>query len=147
MPPSCRAYIAYGSNMCREQMAERCPTARRSGVARLDGWRFRINGKGFATLVADPKSTSFGLVWHIEAQDERNLDAYEEIAAGLYGKATLTVPGHGPALIYLAADASPGRPRPAYIEPIVAAAKAAGFPASYVAELAAWHAAHGADAG
>lgn len=139
MLPSCRSYVAYGSNMCRDQMAERCPTAQPAGVATLTGWRFRINGEGFATLVADGRATAFGLIWHIEAQDERNLDSYEEVVAGLYRKATVTVPGHGPALIYLAADTGVGRPQPFYLEPIVAAARAARFPESYVAELAAWH--------
>lgn len=124
--------------MCREQMAERCPAARPVGTAPLAGWRFRINGDGFATLVAEPASQAHVLVWELAPADERNLDVYEEVGAGMYRKETIDVPGYGEALIYLAADATVGRPQPLYLERIVAAAEAAGFPASYVAELAGW---------
>jgi hypothetical protein len=139
-PSPRRLYAAYGSNMCRDQMAVRCPAARPVGTATLAGWRFRINRDGFATLVADPASRAHVLVWELDATDEANLDVYEEVATGMYRKSAIEVPSQGEALIYLAADAAIGRPQPGYLERIVAAADAAGFPPSYVAELAAWHA-------
>lgn len=127
--------------MCRDQMAERCPATRPVGAAILAGWRFRITGDGYATLVADPASQAHVLVWDLDATDERRLDDYEEVGTGMYRKSAIEVPSYGEALIYLAADDGIGRPQPGYLERIVAAAEAAGFPASYVAELAAWQAA------
>lgn len=50
---------------------------------------------------------------------------------------------HGEALIYIAADATPGKPLPGYLEGILAAAAAAALPLAYQAELARWRAARG----
>jgi hypothetical protein len=43
---------------------------------------------------------------------------------------------HGEALIYIAADTTPGKPFPGYLEGILAAAVAAALPLAYQAELA-----------
>ena len=43
-----------------------------------------------------------------------------------------------PALVYLAASTVQGRPRAGYLEPIVAAAEARGFPADYREEMRRW---------
>jgi hypothetical protein len=45
---------------------------------------------------------------------------------------------HGEALIYIAADATPGKPRAAYLDIILGAARAASLPLAYQAELAGW---------
>ncbi|HXQ50910.1 MAG TPA: gamma-glutamylcyclotransferase family protein [Stellaceae bacterium] len=133
-----RLYVAYGSNMCRIQMAKRCPAARPLGVASLPGRRFLINRPGFATLVAAPAARAYGLIWRLGVEDERSLDGYEGVADGDYRKEAVILPEHGAALIYIAADATPGTPRPAYLEAVLAAAAAAGLPPVYQAELARW---------
>jgi hypothetical protein len=133
-----RRYVAYGSNMCRAQMAERCPAARPLGVASLPGWRFLINRLGFATLVPAPAERAHGLIWTLSAEDERTLDGYEGVADGDYRKEAVILPEHGKALIYIAADATPGKPLPAYLDVILAAAAAADLPPAYQAELASW---------
>jgi AIG2-like family len=138
---SARPYIAYGSNMCRAQMAERCPAARLLGVAALPGRRFLINRQGYATLVTAPAEGAWGLVWALGAEDESSLDRYEAVAEGEYRKETVVLPDFGEALIYIAADATPGAPLPGYLEGILAAAAAAGLPPAYQAELARWRAA------
>jgi hypothetical protein len=131
-------YLAYGSNMCRGQMAARCPAARLLGVAALPGRRFLINRQGFATLIAAPSGRAYGLIWALTAADERCLDAYEGVADGEYRKETVILAEHGEALIYIAADATPGTPFPGYLEVILAAARAASLPLAYQAELACW---------
>jgi hypothetical protein len=141
VPLIARRYIAYGSNMCRVQMAERCPGARPLGMAALQGRRFVINRQGYATLVAAPAERAYGLVWALDAEDESNLDRYEGVAAGEYRKETVMLAEFGEALIYIAADATPGKPLPAYLEGILAAAAAASLPLAYQAELARWRAA------
>jgi hypothetical protein len=136
-----RRYVAYGSNMSLTQMAERCPAARPLGVVVLPGRRFLINRQGFATLVPEPGAEAHGVVWTLNPEDERSLDRYECVAEGEYRKEVATLAKHGEALIYIAADATPGTPLPDYLEGILAAAAAAALPLAYQAELARWRAA------
>jgi hypothetical protein len=138
--PIHRPYIAYGSNLCRVQMAKRCPAAQPLGVAALPGRRFLINRQGFATLVSAPAEQAYGLIWALNAADEHSLDRYEGFAEGDYRKETMILAKYGEALIYIAADATPGKPVPGYLEGILGAAVAAALPLAYQAELARWRA-------
>ena len=70
-------YIAYGSNMVKEQMAYRCPDAKLIGTGYLPNHRLefylhatveRSQAKGANVPVA---------VWEINEADERSLDRYE----------------------------------------------------------------------
>ncbi len=124
--------------MCRTQMAQRCPGARLLGATALPGRRFLINRLGFATLIAAPDAQAYGLIWTLTAEDERSLDVYEGVADGEYRKETVSLAGHGEALIYIAADATAGTPLPAYLDVILAAAAAAALPLAYQAELSRW---------
>ena len=45
-------YFAYGSNMCPEQMARRCPGGQALAPAELRDWRFLINTRTYATIEA-----------------------------------------------------------------------------------------------
>jgi hypothetical protein len=118
-----------------------CPPLCRLRLQHEPGRRFLINRDGFATLVAAPAECAYGLVWTLDEADESNLDRYENVAAGEYRKETVMLAEFGAALIYIAADATPGRPVPGYLEGILAAAAAAGLPHAYQAELARWRAA------
>ena len=69
-----RCYFAYGSNMDVEQMRVRCPGSQILGTARLDGYRFRINRRGVATVVAEEGAVAWGVVWDLTREDERTLD-------------------------------------------------------------------------
>jgi hypothetical protein len=124
--------------MCRTQMAQRCPGASLVGAVVLPGRRFLINRLGFATLIVAPDAQAHGLIWTLKADDERSLDRYEGVADGEYRKETVRLAEHGDALIYIAADATPGKPLPAYLEAILAAAAAAALPLAYQAELSRW---------
>jgi hypothetical protein len=132
-----RRCFAYGANIVAEDMAKRCPAARELGTAVLPGWRFAIMEQGYATLLADARSRAVGVLWSITPRCERDLDAFEGVSRGLYGKETLMIDG-APALVYLAASTAPGCPRAGYLEPIVAAAEARGFPADYLEEMRRW---------
>jgi len=142
-----RPYFAYGSNIVSNTLKRRCPTARFVGVARLHHYRFGIVRSGYASVVPECHAVLYGVLWLVTAADERRLDAYEEIATGLYRRACLSVepvPNHRDgrrrisALVYLAKGAGLGRPRPGYLEPILAAAHSHGFPPSACAEIARW---------
>ena len=68
-------YIAYGSNLSREQMAFRTPDAEIVGTAVLKGWRLLF--RQYATIKKNSKFETPVLVWKISEQDEKNLDRYE----------------------------------------------------------------------
>ncbi|KAI1375288.1 hypothetical protein F4677DRAFT_133205 [Hypoxylon crocopeplum] len=57
-------YFAYGSNLSPTQMHERCPLSTPVGLARLPGWIWLINKRGYANIVpqdvASSSSTSSG---------------------------------------------------------------------------------------
>jgi gamma-glutamylcyclotransferase (GGCT)/AIG2-like uncharacterized protein YtfP len=137
-------YFAYGSNMDWVQMAQRCPYARFIGTAVLSGYRFIINSRGVATVIADSGGSVHGALWVLTREDEKRLDRYEGVADGLYAKHTVSVvPTEGDqaldgVMIYLAADAVPGTPRDGYLERIVTAAKVLRLPKAYIAGLERW---------
>lgn len=135
-------HFAYGSNMDARQMGQRCPQSRRIGEACLPGWRFRINSQGWATVVPESDAIVHGVIWALSPEDEARLDAYEDIPSGLYTKhrhPVLSADGAAMnAMVYLAADSRPGSPLRHYLEPILDAAAAAGFPDSYFQELSRW---------
>jgi hypothetical protein len=49
-----KLYFAYGSNLSPEQMARRCPDSIFLGKATLRGYRWQINERGVANIVAAP---------------------------------------------------------------------------------------------
>lgn len=130
--------FAYGSNLDTAAMQARCPASRVVGPARLKRHRLIISADGYATVLRDPRSEVLGLLYDIAAADMAALDRYEAVGQGLYRKILQSVvtPG-GPrrAIVYVGRSSEPGRPRPGYLEGVVAAAAALGFPAGYLAAL------------
>ena len=136
-------YFAYGSNMSRAPMRERCRTAREVGIAVLHHHRFVIMANGYASVVAAPGALVHGMIWRIGPRDLAALDAYENVAGGLYRRAKLPVVQNGAtvkALVYLGNEKREGRPRAGYIELVAEAARECGLPADYIAGLARWSA-------
>jgi hypothetical protein len=78
----------------------------------------------------------------ISKSAEEALDRYEGVQAGMYAKAQLSVrmmDGRGiSALVYVATDSVPGRPRPGYLEPIIETALSRRFSWAYLEELRTW---------
>ncbi|KAF2877462.1 hypothetical protein BDV95DRAFT_481488 [Massariosphaeria phaeospora] len=97
-------YFGYGSNLWQHQMQLRCPTSTYLGVARLNGYRWIINERGYANVVegggdadadADDEkdddgdadsgidnkyaSVVFGLVYALQPSDEHALDKNEGV--------------------------------------------------------------------
>src|SRR5215203_2792705 len=119
-------YFAYGSNMDIAAMAERCPASRPLGIARLPRHRFMIAREGYATVARDPRRTVWGILWDLALADVPALDRYEGVARRLYVKmAQPVLSEHGPrrALVYVARSTAPSRPRPGYVEGVLAAAE------------------------
>ena len=136
-PDARRRYFAYGANIIAADMARRCPKAREIGSAILPGWRFLVGRRGYGTLVPDPAARVAGVLWSLTPACERTLDEFEEIDGGLFRRDSIIIAGE-PTLVYLAADPAPGSVRAGYLEPVIAAAEARGFPADYVEVLRRW---------
>jgi AIG2-like family len=136
-------YFAYGSNMDRGAMAKRCPASRALGPARLMRHRFFLMESGYASVRRDAAGMVHGLLWDVAFADIPALDAYEEVARGLFVKRVLPVLAAGGArraLVYVGASQVPGEPRPGYLEAVLAAASDLGLPAAYRREVAGWQA-------
>ena len=134
-------YFAYGANMDAAAMASRCPVSRLVGGGHLPRHRFIIMREGYASVVRDPARTVWGVLWDLALDDVPALDRYEGVAGGLYAKANLPVTtgaGVRRALIYLGRSTAPGRPRPGYLDAVLAAAQAARLPPAYRREIRGW---------
>nr|POE87790.1 hypothetical protein CFP56_11019 [Quercus suber] len=83
-------YFGYGSNLWQQQMSKRCPTSKYLGIARLTGYRWIIYDRGYANIVEidnedeqaakhEYQNEVWGLVYSLEAWDERRLDGNEGV--------------------------------------------------------------------
>jgi gamma-glutamylcyclotransferase (GGCT)/AIG2-like uncharacterized protein YtfP len=125
--------------MGHQQMLRRAARATFLGRGLLRGASLLINFHGYATVIPSPSDCVEGVLWEITGDDEESLDDYEAVAEGLYSKRYTTIELETglstAALIYIATDATPGRANPAYLEEIIASAKAQGFSTHYVKRL------------
>ena len=131
-------YFAYGANMNRAAMAERCPRSTPLGPAILARHRLAVMREGWLTAVRDANARVHGVLWDLALADVPALDRFEGLDAGLYVKAAQPViAAKGPkrALVYFGANAGPGRVRPDYLRDILAAARAWELPREAIAAL------------
>ena len=70
-------YIAYGSNMVKEQMAHRCPGAKLIGTGYLPNHRLEFYLHATVERTRTHGANVPVAVWEISKEDERNLDRYE----------------------------------------------------------------------
>lgn len=82
-------YLAYGSNLSVQQMAQRCPEAIYVGKAEIPDYRLLFKGsKTGSYLTIEPYEGGRvpALVWQISERDELNLDRYEGYPTFYYKK-------------------------------------------------------------
>lgn len=90
MSPSPTIYFGYGSNLWLEQMSIRCPDSLYLGIARLNGYKWLINDRGYANVVSSnstepaPNSSAYdnvvyGMVYSLTEDDEKKLDRNEGV--------------------------------------------------------------------
>jgi gamma-glutamylcyclotransferase (GGCT)/AIG2-like uncharacterized protein YtfP len=128
-------YFAYGSNLWRHQMIERCPEHREIGAGNLAGWRWIITTRGYASIVVSEGYYVLGIVYELSESDVRNLDRFEGVAKGAYRKETLAVDVDGRGLnclVYIDPVTEEGQPREEYITRINNGIRDAGFPDEYI---------------
>jgi len=134
-------YFAYGSNMSRALMRTHCPQARAVGTSVLERHRFVITADGYASVEPCAGSLVHGVLWRLTPRDRAALNIYESVDSGLYVGRRRVI-RHGStrhsALVYIGRPSGVGKPKPGYLELVVAAAREWEFPQSYVLELRRW---------
>ena len=142
-------YAAYGSNMHPEQMQQRAPHSPMAGTGWLPGWRLTFGGEDFgwegalATVVEDPDSRVFVVLYDMTPADEMNLDRWEGSEFGVHKKIRCRVERLSsdtttdPVLAWLyVLDAwEGGLPSARYLGVMADAAEIAGAPSDYVHDL------------
>jgi hypothetical protein len=134
-------HFAYGSNMSRAVMRKHAPGAESIGVAALKNHRFVITADGYASVERKRTDTVYGVLWHLTPRDRATLDAWENVAAGLYSAARLPLQHAGRrqmALVYVARPTARGCPKAGYMELVIAAALEWQLPQVYIASLRRW---------
>jgi len=134
-------HFAYGSNMSRAVMRAHAPGAVPLGVAALADHSFVITADGYASVEPARGRLVHGVLWQLTPRDRATLEAWENIAAGLYRAKMLPVQQAGrrrTALIYIARPQRAGRPRAGYMEIVLAAAREWKMPPAYIASLNRW---------
>lgn len=121
-----RLYVAYGSNLHKKQMEERCPGAVPYAVGTLEGWELIYRGlepeKIYATIQKKEGAATPVALWDITPENEKSLDEYE-VYPTLYYKEDVPVTLQDgqtiTAMVYIMAEeAKPGRPSDTYIQTI-----------------------------
>jgi len=141
MPDVMQLYFAYGSNINRAAMTQRCPGARALGPAALEGYRFFVGLEGWGSVKRSPGATVHGVLWRLTPRDIAALHAYEHLHRGLYDVRYLPVRVAGrrlTAMVYLLRRRAAGRPRPGYAEMIAAAARDWELPEPYIRSVERW---------
>src|SRR6476659_9946356 len=136
-------YFAYGSNMDRSAMRQRCPGARAVGPAVLDDHRFFVGIDGWGSVSASRGEVVHGVLWRLTPRDIAALHAYELLHQGLYDVRHLPVRTEGRrvrAMIYLLRRRAFGKPRPGYVEMIAAAGRGWKLPEPYIRSVERWSA-------
>ena len=137
-------YAAYGSNLDPQQMLERAPHSPPAGSGWVVGWRLTFGGEdlswdgALATVVEEPDSSVFVVLYDMAASDEHTLDSWEGADLGLYTKIRLrvhTLEGDVLAWLYALQAFEGGVPSARYLGVIADAAEAADAPAEYVTDI------------
>ncbi|BBZ08912.1 replication protein [Mycolicibacterium doricum] len=138
------AYFAYGSNLCVQQMAQRCPDAVDPRPATLADHDWLINERGVATVEPVVGAQVHGVLWQVSDHDLATLDSAEGVPVR-YRRDRLTVQtdhGPAPAWVYIDHRVEPGPPRPGYLERIIDGALHQGLPHRWVEFLSRWDPMH-----
>ena len=106
-----KLYIAYGSNLHKQQMEKRCPDAVPHAVGTLNDGELVYRGVNpnriYATLQQKEGASTPVVLWEITPKDETNLDEYEDYPTLYYKQdipVTLTDGTTILAMVYLMTD-------------------------------------------
>ena len=135
-----RLYAAYGSNLNKEQMQYRCPTAKPIAVATLKDHQLVFQGhplNAHANVIPAEGKEVPVVIWEITGKDEVALDIYEGVKGGYYYRDFYEFEVNGEtqeALIYIMTPNPYGTPSEGYLQTIVQGYKDFNLPARILNE-------------
>ncbi|BBX20389.1 replication protein [Mycolicibacterium duvalii] len=138
------SYFAYGSNLCVQQMAQRCPDATDPVPALLTDHDWLINERGVATVEPFSGGEVHGVIWQLSDRDLATLDSAEGVPAR-YRRDRMTVrtgAGDASAWVYIDHRVEPGPPRPGYLDRVLAGARHHDLPGRWIDFLERWDPRH-----
>ncbi|XP_041354005.1 gamma-glutamylcyclotransferase-like [Gigantopelta aegis] len=140
-------YFGYGSNLLKQRLLLRNPSADFHCVARLKDYRLTMvkpppyqphvhswNG-GLASIEPHPGSDVWGVVWQLDAKDRTSLDQQEDYYTGHDVTVQDETGREHVCRTYQLEGRSSERPSPQYKDVIVRGAKQNGLPADYITGL------------
>uniref|UniRef100_UPI0037E728A2 LOW QUALITY PROTEIN: gamma-glutamylcyclotransferase n=1 Tax=Semicossyphus pulcher TaxID=241346 RepID=UPI0037E728A2 len=141
-------YFAYGSNLLKERLQLKNPSATVHCVARLKDYKLVFgNHKGLAsdrwhggvaTIEHSPGDEVWGVVWRMNMSDLESLDSQENVTLGAYSPVELSVKTKGQELncrTYIMNSCVYAPPSPQYLQVIVMGAEQNGLPRDYQEKL------------
>ena len=142
-------YAAYGTNMDPGHMLQRCPSSPVAGTGWLPGWRLTFGGEdigwdgALATVVEDPDSSVFVVLYDMTREVEDRLDRWVGSELGIHKKircrvhrvSSDTTTDPVLAWMYVVDAWEGGLPSARYIGVMADAAEIAGAPDTYVHDL------------
>ncbi|XP_041039132.1 gamma-glutamylcyclotransferase-like [Carcharodon carcharias] len=141
-------YFGYGSNLLRERLLLKNPSAVQVAVGCLKGYKLAFGfpmlhennwGGGAATIITSPEDDVWGVIWRMKAADRASLDDQEGVKKGLYSPTEVIIQrenaGDHTCLTYQMNNFTSALPSPIYKEVICTGAKRGGLPAEYIKKL------------
>lgn len=120
-----KLYVAYGSNLNKEQMSHRCPDAKPVYTGYLENWELIYRGSKTGAYATIRRKKGYRVpvaVWSISETDEKNLDIYEGYPRFYYKQnvyVTLQDGSRIKAMVYIMFNgAKPGRPSERYVDTV-----------------------------
>ena len=111
-------YLAYGSNLNKEQMQMRCPGAKPVGTTVLKGYELLFKGSKTGSYLTIEKKRGGKVpvgIWQVSEEHERHLDRYEGFPVFYYKKDILLSNGRK-AFVYIMHEDRPfGMPSAYYV--------------------------------
>ncbi|XP_012694161.2 gamma-glutamylcyclotransferase b [Clupea harengus] len=141
-------YFSYGSNLLKERLQLRNPSATVHCIARLKDYKLAFgNHKGLAsdrwhggvaTIEHSLEDEVWGVVWRMNISDLESLDRQEGVKLGAYSPAEVSVWTRGQELdcrTYIMNSCVYAPPSPQYLKVIVMGAEQNGLPKDYQEKL------------
>ncbi|XP_055067568.2 gamma-glutamylcyclotransferase [Misgurnus anguillicaudatus] len=141
-------YFAYGSNLLKERLQLRNPSAIVYCVAKLKDYKLAFGNHkgqasqrwhgGVATIEHSPGDEVWGVVWRMNISDLESLDSQESVKMGMYSPMDVSVSTSDQDLscrTYIMNSCVYAPPSPQYLEVIVMGAEQNGLPEDYKEKL------------
>jgi gamma-glutamylcyclotransferase (GGCT)/AIG2-like uncharacterized protein YtfP len=138
-------YFAYGSNLNKGQMKERCPDSKEIGSAMLPGYELNFRGykdceQGYLTIEKNKRAKVPIGIYEISENDEKKLDGFEGVDAHDYKKERIAIKNRNKdiaskyivGLIYTMIDSRKCRPCDEYYNRVKIGYDEWGFDISYL---------------